>query len=597
MRTSRRMLRQVRRALFVAFLFSGCINILMLATPLYILQVFETVVPLASLETLVVLTAIAGGAILALGLIELARDRILLRAGLWLDHELGQHLLENGLKGGVQPSEMKADARALEQFRAFLTSPAITPIFDAPWVPIFLIILYLLHPVIGLVAMGAAALLLSAAIIQAWAAGRVQQDIGEANERAEQWWMTLAGNGNLFGALGLANGATSQWERYNRAQIAGSYSLGKRTGFVKVCARTVRIGSQIALYAFGAWLVVLGEMTPGALVASAILMARALSPLESLVAAIRGMRVGMRAYARLKALPADVSVPRIRANAMAPDGQLELLDVNFYYPTRKTPALRGVSLVLEPGECLGIVGPNGSGKSTLASIIAGASRPTTGSADLEQIPIYKWQRGDGLMPPVGYLSDEPLLIDGTVHDNIARFRETSINSVVEAAIAAGVHETLQGLQSGYDTAVGPAGSYLSMRERRAVALARAVHGNPSVIVLDEPEIGLDGASLRALTKVLATLKQSGRSLVIATQDPRLLALTDKIALLAGGALQSLGPASEFNKRFEASRTLTAALAGVPSKPPAPVSSGEEASPSAVAPSPQVKPVPEPAGLH
>lgn len=593
MRTSRRMLRQVRRALFVAFLFSGCINILMLATPLYILQVFETVVPLASLETLVVLTAIAGGAILSLGLIELARDRILLRAGLWLDHELGQHLLENGLKGGVPPSEMKADARALEQFRAFLTSPAITPIFDAPWVPIFLLILFLLHPVIGMVAAAAAAFLLLAALIQAWAAGRVQKDIGNASERAEQWWMTLAGNGNLFGAQGLASGATSQWERYNRAQIAGSYSLGKRTGFVKVCARTVRIGSQIALYAFGAWLVVLGELTPGALVASAILMARALSPLESLVAAIRGMRAGIRAYARLKALPADVSVPRISANAAAPGGQLELTDVTFYYPTRKTPALRGISLSLDPGVCLGIVGPNGSGKSTLASIIAGASRPTTGSADLEQIPVYKWQRGDGLMPPVGYVSDEPLLIEGTVHDNIARFREASINSVVEAARAAGVHETLQGLQSGYDTPVGPAGSYLSMRERRAVALARAVHGDPSVIVLDEPEIGLDGASLRALTKVLAKLKQSGKSIVIATQDPRLLALTDKIALLAGGTLQSLGPAAEFNNRFEASRSLTAAVSTVQPKSSQPPAAGDEVA----KPPSEPKPVTEPAGLH
>jgi len=595
MRTSRRMLRQVRRAAFVAFVFSGCINILMLATPLYILQVFETVVPLASVETLLVLTVMAVGAIAALALIELARDRIMLRAGLWLDHELGQHMLENGLKAGTAPAEMQADARALEQFRAFLTSPAITPLFDAPWVPLFLGILFLLHPMIGMVAAGAAGLLLLSTLINWWICRRLRHDIASAHERAGHWLMTVAGSGSLFGALGLGAGAADQWERVNRAQIAGSYSLGRRSGFVKVFARTVRIGSQIAVYGLGAYLVIDAQLTPGALVASAILLARALGPLEQMVSAIRAIAAGSTAYRRLRALPADVSVPVVQAGVNKPAGTLKLADATFTHASRRLPAVRGISFEIAPGQCLGIVGPNGAGKSTLAGLIAGSLRPTTGSVELDRIPVYKWQRGDGGWPPIGYMPDDPLLIEGTVHENIARFRDVSVNSVSAVATKAGVHDTLSALPNGYDTQVGPAGSHLAMRERRAVALARALHGVPGIVVLDEPELGLDGASLRALTRVLSSLKATGTSLVIATQDPRLLALTDQVALIANGQLQSFGPSSELGRRYAASRSAAneSEAGKTDGKMTNEIAASTPASAGAVVP----PSLPEPAGVH
>ena len=502
------MLKQVRRALFAAFIFSGCINLLMLATPLYTLQVFQSVVPLDSIETLVILTLITGGAILACALIEIARDMVLLRAGLWLDHELGQHILENGLKLGVSGHELRQDARALEQFKAFVTSSAITPLFDAPWIPIFLTLLVFLNPIIGGVAAIAALLLIIVTLAKGALTGRLQQESGRANERSEQWWMTVAGNGQLAGALGLAKGSAQQWETFNRAHIAAAYSLGKRTSLVKALSRTIRIGSQIAIYGVGAWLIVRTEMEPGVLVASAILLARALAPLEQLVGTMKAAQAAFAAYRRLKALPADAVVPRVADDGPGARGEIALVDVAFYYPTRKTPALRGVSLNLAPGECLGIVGPNGAGKSTLAALIAGAILPTSGAADLDGIPIAKWQRGDG-DPPVGYFPDDPLLIEGSIHENIARFGDASLISVAQAAMRAGVHETLHSLQSGYDTPVGPGGSGLALRERRAVALARAIHGSPRLVVLDEPEIGLDGVSVRRLIKVLEDLKAEG----------------------------------------------------------------------------------------
>jgi ABC-type protease/lipase transport system fused ATPase/permease subunit len=269
MRTSRRMLKQVRRALFTAFLFSGCINVLMLATPLYTLQVFETVVPLGSIETLVLLSLMAGAAILTLSAIEIARDMILLRASLWLDHELGQYILENGVKLGTSGAELRQDANALERFRGVLASSAVTPLFDAPWVPIFVIALFALHPMIGAASVACIFLLVAAAVLQSVLTGRLELERARAAERTQQWWSTIAGNAQFAGALGLAKGASSQWEIFNRSHISSAYSIGKRSSVIRSLSRQVRLGSQIALYGLGAWLVVKGELAPGALVAAA----------------------------------------------------------------------------------------------------------------------------------------------------------------------------------------------------------------------------------------------------------------------------------------------------------------------------------------
>lgn len=534
MRTSRRLLKQVRAALATAFVFSGFINLLMLATPLYTLQVFESVVPLGSIETLVILTAITAAAILSLAIIEIVRDTVLMRAGLWLDHCLGEHMLENGIKLGAPGSDMRQDARALDTLRGFLVSNAVSPLFDGPWVPIFLVALVLLHPLIGLVSLSAAGLLLLAAILQVVLTDKLQKETAEAHERSNHWFRLITANSQTAGALGLARGAAERWEATNRAHIAGAYSIGKRTSAVKAFARTVRIGSQIAIYGVGAWLVVNEAVSPGALVASAILLARALGPLEQLVGAIRPATAAWRAYRRLKALAPDFPLAAVADNN-AIDGRIKLADVTVVHPGRRMPSLRAVSLEIEPGQSIAIVGPNGAGKSTLASVLAGATLPSAGSADLDGLPIARWQRG-GLRAPIGYLPDDPFLVEGNIHENIVRFDDASLMAAAAAALASGVHERLQGLPKGYETEVGPNGSGLSLSERRAVALARAFYGGPRILVLDEPEAGLDGAAMRALVQTLQAQRAAGLSLVIATQDPRLLKLVDRIVVLSNGAV-------------------------------------------------------------
>jgi PrtD family type I secretion system ABC transporter len=541
------MLKDVRRAWFAAFLFSAFTNVLLLSTPIYTLQIFDTVVPLGSFETLAIVTAVTALAILALFLLEIARDMILLRASIWVDHELGRQILENGLKLGTPAADFKRDARALEQFQAFLASPAAGVVMDAPFVPLFLIALFLLNPLIGTVAAASAGLLLAAALAQTLLTTRLQAESAKAHERSEKWWRMVASNGQLAGAFGLVRGATSQWELFNRAHIGAAYSQGKRSSFIRACARSVRIGSQVALYGVGAWLVIRSEVAPGALVASAILLARALAPLEGLVGSMKAIRIAFESYGRLKALPADANVPDLKAGNRAITGQLSLNDVTHYHPGRKVAALRNVSFDLAPGLSLGIVGANGAGKSTLAAVLAGACVPTAGSASLDGVPIAKWQRGS-CPPPIGYLSDEPLLLEGTVHENIARFTPMSMIAVARAAMRAGVHGIIVGLHAGYDSPVGVQGSNLSLRERRAVGLARAISGEPKIIVLDEPEIGLDGASIKRLMRDLEALKRQGVALIIATQDPKFLALVDKVAVVAQGMLQSFGDAADFAKR-------------------------------------------------
>lgn len=548
MRTSRRMLKQVRGALLKAFVFSGFINVLMLATPLFTLQVFETVVPLGSIETLLVLTAITAVALLALASLEIVRDLILARAGGWLDQEMGEFILENGLKAGQSGSELRQDARALETLRAFVSSPAVMPFFDGPWVPIFLVALTLLHPLIGLLGVITASALFVASLLQFVLTERLQQEALEGRERTGQWWGFATSNANLAAALGLAEGTARRWRASNIGQNSGNYSVLKRTSFVKAIARFARIGAQVAIYALGAWLVINDQVSPGVLVASAILLARALAPMEQLVGAIKPAIGAWRAYQRLKAMPDSAHAVKIADGDNVPAGYLSLSDVSVYLPGRKAPALRNVTLEIGPRECVALVGPNGAGKSTLAGVIAGAIVPTAGSADLDGVPIHRWQRA-GSVPLIGYMADDPLLVEGTVHENIVRFSDQSLMAAAQAGLLAGVHQKLHSLANGYETEVGPSGRGLSLSERRAVSLARAVVSRPRILVLDEPEAGLDGAGMRELVRVLEKMKSGGVSLVIATHDPRLLNLSEKVVILAGGLIQHVKSPTELSTQF------------------------------------------------
>jgi PrtD family type I secretion system ABC transporter len=542
-----------RRALTAAFLFSGAINLLMLVTPIYSMQVFTNVVPTGSLETLVSLSLMATFALSVLALLEALRERMLVKAGLWLDFHLASAILQRWAAGGpAQGADPRSEARLAQAVKTFSTGQAINPLFDAPWIPIFLIALFILHPLLGLVGVGAALLLGLCALITVMGADGTQAEAARAQEGAERWFQGVTADHARTQGAGLASATRPRWEGLAEESSAAAYSAANRTGTVKAFARFIRHISQIAIFAVGAWVVVRQEATASVLIASSILMARALAPLEQSVALLKVAVAASKATRKLKslALPELPSATGADcAQCWEPTGRISLSDVGFAYPGRSLPALRGITLALEPGLSLGIIGPNGSGKSTLAQIIAGALEPRTGAADLDGMALAKWQQSPSL-PLIGYAGHAPALFDGTVHENIVRFRDAGLMSAAQAAMRAGVHEILSDLPQGYDTRLTADGAGLSPRETRAIALARAVHGPTRLIVLDEPEAGLDGAGEKRLIRTLAELKKEGVQLVIATQQPRLLQLTEQVVLLQKGAVEIFGPAAEVARRIQ-----------------------------------------------
>lgn len=563
-----------RGALWTAFLFTGVINCFMLATPLYSLQVFSTVVPTGSIETLVSLTLMAAGAMVVMSALELIRDRILHKAGLWLDFNLAGYVLERWLRlGPGQGVDVRTEAKLVAAIRAYSTGPAIQPLFDAPWAPIFLIGLFLMHPLLGLVGLASAILLALAACAQALLTEGPQTETMRAQEQTDRWWQSVTVEPARISGAGLVPHARDRWEMFAEEGAQRAYALHCRSNGIKVFAKCIRLLSQIAIFAAGAIVVIKNEASAGVLIASSIMMARALAPFEQSVSLLKLIFTAHAAARHLKSLTTPPRHELIEADSEPPSGHFTLLDATYAYPGRNALALRGVSLELKPGESLGIIGPNGAGKSTLAALLAGTIDPRSGTVNLDGLGSAKWQRGLE-RPVIGYAGTLPALFEGTVHENIVRFGEFSLMSAAQAAMKIGVHDVLSDLPNGYETRVAIDGQGLSSREARAVAFARAVHGGTRIVVLDEPELGLDGAAEKRLMSLLDDLKKSGIALVIATQQPRLLALTEKVAVLKKGNLEMFGPAAEVMQKLN------------PPRNPAPADSQKQAQTSGTQPTPR-----------
>jgi PrtD family type I secretion system ABC transporter len=563
-----------RGALWTAFLFTGVINALMMATPLYSMQVFSNVVPTGSMETLVSLTCMAAMAMIVMSILELIRDRILYKAGLWLDFNLAGYVLERWLRAGTGPgqaSDVRIEAKLVSTIKAYSTGPAINPLFDAPWAPLFLIGLFLLHPLLGLVGVVSALLLAIAALLQAFASDGPQSEAARAQEQADKWWQSATADSARLNGAGMGPIVRDRWEMLAEESAQRAYDLHCRSNLIKMFAKAIRLLSQIAIFAAGALVVIKAEASSGVLIASSLLMGRALAPFEQSVPLLKLFIAAAKSARLLKSLPKPASEDLIDLQSEPIAGHLTLQDVAYAYPGRTSLALRGVSLELAPGQSLGIIGPNGAGKSTLAALMAGALDPRSGSVDLDGLALSKWQRGLE-QPLIGYVGTQPALFDGTVHENIVRFRDFSLMSAAQAAMKIGAHEILSELPNGYDTKVAADGTGLSVREARAIALARAVHGGTRIIVLDEPELGLDGAGEKRLMTLLAALKQAKVTLIIATQQPRLLALTERVAVLKKGNLEMFGPAAEVMAKVQGGRPgpaqATAQPPGQASAPPA-----------------------------
>ena len=531
---------------FYAGLFSLAINLLLLVSPLYMLQVFDRVLTSRSQETLLVLTLATVAALAAMAILDLLRARLLAAAGMALDRLLGPRVIDGLLAQGARgaAAEQVNGMRDAHALRAFLTGSGVLALFDAPWLPVFLLIICAFHPLLGAMALAGAVLMLGLAVLnERLSRGPLERAQAEGR-RAARFIDTGTRNAEVIAALGMLPDVTARWTWLNdavlREQVRASAVSSRFSSLTKLARQMI----QIAMLAGGAFLVIDQQVTAGIMIASTILLGRALAPVELLVASWRSLAEARSAFGRLARL-LDAQTREPTTELPAPQGRIEVERAVFAVQKADRPILRGISFSLAAGESLGIIGPSASGKSTLARLLAGVWRPGAGSVRLDGAELASWPR-ERLGPHIGYLPQDLELFPGTVSENIARLGEPQPAQVIRAAQRAGVHELILRLPKGYDTEVG--NGVLSPGQRQRIALARALYGtegvSPRVVILDEPNSNLDDDGHRALERAMRLLKEEGVTLVVIAHRPSLLVSMDKLLVLREGAIEAFGPRQE-----------------------------------------------------
>lgn len=557
-------LRACRTHLIWAAVFSALVNLLYLTPTIYMLQVYDRVVPTGGITTLLLVTAVAVFALATLATLDWLRTRILVRAGLRLDRQLADRILARmidlpGKAGGNQA------LREFDAVRTAVSGQGVLALFDAPWTPIYLLACFLLHPIIGVLTLVGAIILIVLAVMNERDARPRLKQAHDAQIEAYSAQQAVAEQAEVVRALGMRRAGIARQVRQRQAaadrQADAQFTGGRYTGAIKF----LRLLLQSLSLGAAAWLAVEGQLSPGAIIAASVLLTRAVAPIELLVGAwpsLVAARTGWKTLTDLFEGTADVDRP---VTALpAPAGRLALENVAVRLPGTEQPQVRGVSLKLEPGQTLGVVGPSGSGKTSLARAMAGALKPTVGTVRLDGAE-FDAREGDELARFIGYLPQVPSLFAGTIKDNVSRFAAAVGASPAEidrlavaAAQAAGAHEMILRLPEGYDTMLGPYGAGLSAGQAQRVALARALYGDPVLLVLDEPNSNLDQEGEAALMTAVKDAAARGAVVVIVAHRAGVLARVDRLLMLNGGVVVAEGPREEVLARMRGPTTQEAA---------------------------------------
>lgn len=545
---------QLRPFVLLAAGASLVLNLALLVPALYMLQVFDRVFTSRSLETLAMLSIIALVA-LALGYcMDVARSRALAWAGRALERRLAPAALTSVLRqSAAQPDRADLDGmRDVTQLRRFLSGNGIQALFDAPWLPVYVLVIGAMHPALGAAALGGALLILALAVLserltrdaadQALAKSRV------ANRHAER----LTRNAEAIIGMGMTSAALNGWTSRHEAQLDAQARIAALNARFSAAARMVRQGLQIGMLALGAWLVIGAHASAGIMIAATILLGRALQPVELLIGGWKQLIEARGAWRRLSER-SWVLPDTDRMALPAPSGRLEVDRLLFGTVANRPPLIKGVAFTLEPGTSLGIIGPSASGKTTLVRLILGIWKPQGGVVRLDGADIARWDR-DALGVHIGYLPQDVELFAGTVAENIARLGPVDAERVHAAARLANAHDMILRLADGYDTQIGESGAVLSGGQRQRIALARALYGDPCLVVLDEPNANLDAEGELALRAALGALKERGVTVIVVGHRPALMARLDRLAILNDGAIEASGPANEILSRLS---TVTA----------------------------------------
>ena len=532
----------MRPTLGVVALTSCLINLLMLTSPLFMLQVYDRVLPSRSLPTLVALFALAAVMIGFLGLLEVLRARVLTRLGLMVDEELSPRvfavLLQREQRAGVRGDPDQC-VRDLDVLRGFASGSALPALFDLPWMGIYVVVCFLFHPMMGwAVLAGVAALCALALVTEAMLRGPTERAFDAANAR-RRFADTMRHNAGMLRALGMISVMAERWEAANdvtRREQAVSADIAAAFGSL---LRSFRILLQSGLLALGAYLVINREATAGIMLAATILTVRALAPVELLIANWKSLIGARHSLRRLGEALADEPAPIERTPLPAPMRHLSVTAMSLLAADREAPVLHDVSFVLEAGSAIGVIGPSGSGKSSLARALVGLWPPARGVIRLDGARLDQWQ-SDVLGRSIGYLPQDVELLPGTIAQNVARFRKADAQKLLQAADKAGVHEMILRMPHGYETQVGPGGALLSGGQRQRIALARALYDDPFMLVLDEPNSNLDTEGEAALTNAIASVRARGGMAIVIAHRPSALAAVDKVMIVNEGRVQAFG---------------------------------------------------------
>jgi len=538
-------LRACRGAFGIIMAFSLAINLLMLATPLYMMQVFDRVLGSRSGDTLVMLTLITVLAIAVLALLDAIRAQMLVRIGNWLDDRLGPTVFAGALRAALRsdPARASQGLRDLGTMRGFLTGPTVTPLLDAPWAPIFIIALFALHPMLGLIGLGGGVVLFGLALINEIVTKHPLRRANLAASKTHQRAEAALRNAEVIRAMGMGEGVLRLWRRDSAGTNEAQRAAGTRGGVILALSKFSRLLVQTVILGAGAWLVIHQEASAGAMFASSFLLGRALAPVENAIGTWKSLVAARLAHRRLDELVSALPDEAKGMELPRPVGELVVERLVFVPPGADEPTLRGVGFELAPGEVLGIIGPSAAGKSTLARLIAGTWSPTAGKVRLDGADIAVWHDSGGSQH-VGYLPQDIELFAGTVRDNIARLGDATPTAVIEAAKLVGLHEIIMRLPRGYNSEIGEAGLRLSGGQRQRIGLARAVFGRPRLVVLDEPNASLDHEGEEALHHAIARLKEVGTTVVMIAHRPSVLGLADKLLVLRNGTVDAYGSRAE-----------------------------------------------------
>jgi len=531
-----------RDALAGLAVMTAVVNLLALTGSFYMLQVYDRVLGAHSGSTLMALTVLMLGLYGLYGLLDVMRSRVLVRLGGRIDRRLRQRVFDIVLSAPLQgrPSQGPQAVRDLDQVRAVATGPGLVAIFDAPWLPVFLLLIFALHPWLGLLALVGAGIMVATALFAEQRAREPAEALAASANRRLALLDLARRNAEVVRALGLAPALGRRWADASESHLADTVRAIEAPGSLATFSRVFRMSLQSLMLGLGAWVVLRGEATGGIIIAASIMTGRALAPIETVIAQWRNLVAGRQSWRRLAdTLPQADAAPQ--TNLPAPRSRLDVDALVIVPPGAEKPTLHGLSFGLEAGDGLGVIGPSASGKSTLARALVGVFAARHGAVRLDGAALDQW-RPEKIGPHIGYLPQDVEIFDGTVAENIARLDDQPDSAaVIAAARAAGCHDMIVALPQGYDTRVGPAGAILSAGQRQRLALARALYRDPFLVVLDEPNANLDADGEAALSEALAATRRRGAIVIVVAHRPAAIANLNKLLVLNEGRLRAFGP--------------------------------------------------------